>query len=80
MAKVLFQDLESYKYDSEMYWNPEIFLENKHGDVTQRITDKTKYKLKKQGNKTYVHEYQKHKSGFYENMELAQFPCDTQVR
>jgi len=69
------EDLEDYDHKSENYWNPRIVIENIHGSDSK---EPSSYKVKREHGYTKVYETQKIKANFYESMELAQFPCDTQ--
>ena len=58
-------------FDSKMYWNPDLYIENSLGNLSQSIKYKTE--ATKEGNIRVV-EMRTIKGSFWEKLELGEFP------
>ena len=62
--------------DFEKYWNPRIYVENNLGEPKENVWSTLSYNAK--GEAT-IYERRRIKGCFLENLELDEFPFDTQV-
>ena len=62
--------IEGKKFDPNIHWDPEIYIENVVGNFKQDV----KYRVEKSGKKTRVYEMRKVKGFFWERLELQDFP------
>ena len=71
----MFQNPDEIKFDK--YWNPKIYIDNTLGEPKETITNTVVYDTNKW--EAYIVERRRVKGTFLENLELFQFPFDTQV-
>ena len=63
--------------DWSRFWNPKLYVENNLGEPKETIWQNVTYSTR--GEAT-VYERRRIKGTFLENLELDEFPFDTQVR
>ena len=72
-----FQLQNTEEIDWNKYWNPKIYVENNLGEPKETIWQTLMFNAK--GEAT-IYERRRIKGCFLENLELDEFPFDTQVR
>ena len=60
----------------ENYWNPKLYIDNTVGDPKETIWKTVVFNSNQEA---FIYERRRIKGVFLENMELNQFPFDTQV-
>lgn len=68
------QNIEDVEWDK--YWNPKVYVENSLGDPKETIWQTLAFNKKAEA---MVYEKRRIKGCFLENLELDEFPFDTQV-